>query len=341
MRKVTREKFNLFTAQVASLNDVGSVTDKFAVAPSIQQTLETKIQESASFLKQINMVGVDEQEGEAIGLGVGSTVASTTDTTQKDRETADPSTLVVDRYRCEQTNFDTHITYQKLDAWAKFTDFQARLRDAIIQRQALDRIVIGFNGVKRVATSNRANNPLLQDVNIGWLQKYRENAAQRVMTSGKVDTEISIGEHCDYENIDALVMDAINNLIDPWYQDDTGLVAICGRKLLSDKYFPMVNQSQRATDQLATDIILSQKRIGGLPAARVPFFPADAILITRFDNLSLYWQNEKRRRNIIDNSRRDRIENFESSNDAYVIEDYGCGALIENIVMHEAAGVGA
>ena len=30
-------------------------------------------------------------------------------------------------------------------------------------------------------------------------------------------------------------------------------------------------------------------------------------------------------------AKRDRIENYESSNDAYVVEDFGLGALLENI----------
>ncbi|WP_312679172.1 P2 family phage major capsid protein, partial [Escherichia coli] len=38
-----------------------------------------------------------------------------------------------------------------------------------------------------------------------------------------------------------------------------------------------------------------------------------------------------RRRAIIDNPKRDRVENFESSNDAFVVEDFGCGCLFENI----------
>ncbi len=31
-----------------------------------------------------------------------------------------------------------------------------RIRNAIVKRQALDRIMIGFNGVKRAKTSNRS-----------------------------------------------------------------------------------------------------------------------------------------------------------------------------------------
>ena len=46
---------------------------------------------------------------------------------------------------------------------------------------------------------------------------------------------------------------------------------------------------------------------------------------------SLYWQISARRRLIKDVPEVDAIQNFESSNDAYVVEDYGRGALIENI----------
>lgn len=104
---------------------------------------------------------------------------------------------------------------------------------------------------------------------------------------------------------------------------------ICGRELLSDKYFPLVNKEQENSEKLAADMIISQKRMGGLQAVRAPFFPPNALLITRLDNLSIYWQEDTRRRSVIDNPKRDRIENFESVNEAYVVEDYRCAALVE------------
>jgi phage major capsid protein, P2 family len=334
MRKETRIAFNGYLEKLATLNDVPSVVEKFTVEPSVQQKLETRMQESTGFLGKINIIGVNEQQGEKIGLGVGGPVAGTTNTANADRATSDISTLDKDGYICTQTNFDTHITYAKLDAWAKFPDFQTRLRDAILTRQALDRIMIGFNGTSRAASSDKVTNPLLQDVNKGWLQKYREFATARVMDEVVADSGvINIGDTGDYKNIDALVFDMVNNLIEPWYQEDTELVAICGRALLADKYFPIVNATQAPSEQLAGQIIMSQKRIGNLPAVRVPFFPANAIMVTRLDNLSLYWQEGGRRRTVVDNAKRDRIENYESSNDAYVVEDYGCGAVAENIVI--------
>lgn len=67
--------------------------------------------------------------------------------TAKEREPVDPTLMVDVEYKCEQTNFDTVLTYAKLDLWAKFQDFQVRIRDAIVKRQALDRIMIGFMDV--------------------------------------------------------------------------------------------------------------------------------------------------------------------------------------------------
>lgn len=174
MRKETRFAFAALAVQIALLNGVASAHEKFSVDPSIQQKLEVAVQESDGFLKQINIIGVDEQSGEALLLGVNGPVASRTDTSGgTPRSPLGRSTLSKDSYVCKQTNFDSAFPYALLDAWAKFPDFQVKLSNAIILRQALDRIMIGFNGTSAAATTKRAANPLLQDVNIGWLQKIR------------------------------------------------------------------------------------------------------------------------------------------------------------------------
>lgn len=334
MRNESRVKFNQLRSHIAKLNAVESSAEMFAVTPTIQQTLETRIQESAGFLSRINMIGVDEIKGEKVGLGVSSTIAGRTDTSTKDRAPQDVTDLTAGQYECVQTNFDTAIKYATIDAWAKFPDFQARLRDAIIRQQALDRIMIGFNGTSAAAETDRQANPMLQDVNKGWIQQYRDNAPERVMSevveaSGKVN----VGATGDYKNLDALVFDVTNNMIEPWHQENPDLVVVVGRDLMADKYFPIIDQDNAPSEQVALQMIVSQKRMGNLQVVQVPFMPSGTMMITTLDNLSIYWQRESRRRQIIDNPRRDRIENFESSNDAYVIEDYGLGAVVENITL--------
>ena len=339
MRNSTRLAYNAYLDQQAKLNGVPSATEKFAAAPSVQQKLETRIQESSEFLKRINIIGVTEQTGEKLGLGVSGTIASRTDTSGAGtRSTQEATSMADDGYACKQTNYDTHLRYATLDAWAKFPDFQNRVRDSVLQRCALDRIMIGFNGTSAAATTNRAANPLLQDVNIGWLQKLRANAAARVMVQGAVANKVSYGTHADadYKNLDALVYDAYKSLLDPWFAEDPLLVAIVGRDLMHDKLFPLVADNDAPTERLAADIVISQRRLGGLTAMVAPHFPAGKVLVTRLDNLSIYYQDGARRRAVVDKPEKDRVEFFESSNDAYVVEDYGMCALVENIEVKDA-----
>ncbi|WP_186078689.1 phage major capsid protein, P2 family [Burkholderia gladioli] len=343
MLKQTQIKMTQYMSEVAAMNGLNSLSykaglaERFAVEPSVQQRLEKRIQESSAFLKQINIVPVTEQKGDKLGLVVGSTIASRTDTTQQDREPTDPSGLEADNYEALQTNFDTYITYKKLDMWAKFPNFKTLFGNAIVQQIALDRMMIGFNGITSAKTTDREANPRLQDVNVGWLQKYRENAARRVMDYGKQDGKIVIGKGADYTNLDALVYDAYQTLLDPWFVGSGDLVVLLGRGLLHDKKFPDMNRDNVPTEQVALNSLVAQKRVGALPALDVPFFPENSILITKLSNLSIYYQDGARRRLVIDNPKRDRIENFESSNEAYVVEDYGAGCLIENIAFGEDA----
>lgn len=338
MRKETRERYNRYLSHQAELNSI-EVDDimrgvKFAVEPSVSQTLEDRIQESSAFLQSINVVPVIEQEGETLGLGTSSTIAGTTDTDSQDRSTTDPTGLNSFGYRCEQTNFDTHLKYAKLDMWAKFKDFQPRLLNAIMRQIARDRLMIGWNGTSRAATSNRGTNPLLQDVNKGWIQYVRDNDAARIMSEVVAESDaVNVGTNAgyDYQNLDSLVFDVVENLLDEWHAEDTGLVAIMGRQLLADKYFPIIDDNNVPTEKVASDIIISSKRVGGLPAVRVPFFPARSIVVTTLDNLSIYWQEGTRRRTVVDNAKRDRVEDYQSINEDYVVEDTGAFAAVENI----------
>lgn len=335
MRNNTRALYTAMLAHIAQLNGVDSAAVTFSVDPTVQQRLEAVIQESSEFLQRINMVPVIEQQGAKVGIGVGSPIASTRNTAvDGPRVPRSVGTEDSDEYHCQKVNFDTALRYAKLDAWAHKPEFETLVRNAIARQQALDRILIGWNGTSRAATSNLTNNPLLQDVSKGWLQKYRERAPERVMdevvaASNKV--YIGTGANTDYKNLDALVMDAVASMVAPWYRNDPQMVAIIGRDLLHDKYFPLVNRDQAPSEQLAADVVMSQKRVGGVPALDVPFFPAGKILVTRLDNLSIYWQESARRRRIVDNAAMDQIEDYQSSNEDWVVEDYAAGTLIENI----------
>lgn len=362
MRNETRALFNAYVSQIALLNSVPDATAKFTVAPVVEQKLEEVIKESSEFLQRIEIVPVVEQEGDKVGVGVTRPLAGRTNTAGGNRRTpTDPTdTSDLGRYRCEQTNFDHAIRYSKIDAWRHRPEFQTLLRDAIAKQQGRDRIMIGWNGTSVAAQTDRAANPLLQDVNKGWLYKIRTHATVRHLQDGSLTVKsdgtnnaalkaIYVAEgvlfngnnataaEADYVNLDALAYDAVN-LLDEWHRDDTDLVVIVGRDLVDDKYFPIINKAANTASEIeARDRILeSAKQIGGKPAVRVPFFPANAMLITSLDNLAIYVQEGSRRRQLRDEPALDQIENYESVNEAYVVEDYGRAALVENIVMGKA-----
>ncbi|CAL4868197.1 hypothetical protein MMA231_02472 [Asticcacaulis sp. MM231] len=342
MRNETRIAFMQFTSHIALLNGVPDASVKFVAAPSIQQKLVDKVQLSSDFLSKINMPLVIEKSAEIIGLGISGPIASRTNTTTTDRAPADPSSLDNRPYDCKQTNFDTQITYAKLDMWAKFPDFQIRIQNLIVKRIALDMIMVGFNGVQAAATTDKATYPLGQDVNIGWLQKARTECPAQVLSDGAdttagFTTKVTYGTAAtaDYKTLDALVYDALR-LMPEHARKDPDLVVLVSDDLLDDKYFPLINQIQDAENQLATDIIMSTKRLGGKPAAIVPYFPSGTIMITKYSNLSIYEQEGAHRRNIVDNSKRDRIEDYQSGNYAYVLEDLDFVAVVENIALHNA-----
>lgn len=171
MHNDTRQKYNTFLDKIAQINNVADPTTKFNVSPSVEQKLVEKVQESHPFLKSINSVMVDRQEDEKVFIGVNSTIAGRTDTSDgtTEREPRDVKALSNDRYRCEQTNFDTYVRYATLDAWRHNPDFQRLLRSATSKQIGRDRLMIGFNGTKAAPTTDRSSNPLLQDVNKGWL----------------------------------------------------------------------------------------------------------------------------------------------------------------------------
>ncbi|GGM30397.1 phage major capsid protein, P2 family [Pseudomonas asuensis] len=333
MRKETRIVFNGFLGQVAKLNGVSSAEQKFNVTPAVQQKLETAIQESNALLQKVNVITVTEQEGESILLGVNGPIASRTNTKGGNRRNPlDRSLLTKDSYSCKQTNFDSAFPYQLIDAWARFPDFQVRLSKAITERQALDRIMIGFNGKSAEAATDLGKNPLLQDVNKGWLQKIREGAADRVLEEGAEGSgKIKVGSTGDYKTLDGLVYDLVQ-MLEPWHRSRPDLVVLISRDLMHNKLLAAVEKGGASNVEAnAADQIVAKARLGGLPVVDAPFFPEGTILVTTLVNLSIYVQEGGRRRYLKDEPEYDRIADYQSSNDAYVIEDFGLVALAEHV----------
>lgn len=336
MQPRTRQLFNAYAAMVAQQNAVASAFTQFTVTPSVEQRLEAAIRADSSFLGMINIVGVRDIKGEAIFVGTSGTIAGRTDTSGNNKRVPrDVKALENEGYECKQTNFDTAIRYATLDAWSSQPNFQSLLSAQIVSQIAEDRIMIGWNGTSAAATTDRVANPLLQDVNIGWLQKYRADNPERVLNGVTVG-----GDTPDYKNLDALVYDAVHTMIHERFRMSPRLRVMLGIGTLNEKYFPLIDADNKPTEQNALDVLISKKAVGGYPAMLVPFMPAGTIVITDPANLSIYYQTGARRRHLKDEPESDRIANYESSNEAYVVEQYAAGCVIENITFENTSSGG-
>ena len=325
-----RQGLNLYLQNIARLNGVDNTTQRFTVQPAPQQKIIAAYQQSAEFLKMINIVPVDNAHGQKLGLSVGSVASNTNTMTQPRRPTPMGTIDELDQYLCTQTNYDVAYLYALLNAWAHMPNFQAMLAQMVVKAIALDKIKIGFNGVERRATTDKATYPLLQDVNVGWLEKIRIWAPERQYGGEDTGNQILIGAGHEYKTVDALVETAVNEFIAEQHRESE-LVAICGRGILNDKYLPMMNQALDPTEQIAVRNIYANKQLGTLPALHVPHFPAGTILITHPSNLSIYIQNGSIRRNIKDEPEWDRLADYQSVNECFVVEDYEKCALLENV----------
>jgi len=332
----------------------------------VEQRFEEKLKETIEFLGLINIENVPQQSGQTLALESTRPIASRTDTSGGTRRNpSDPTDNgESNTYNCLQTNFDWSRRYDKLDAWRHKPDFERLLAMAILKQQGRDLIMAGWNGTSRAATTDIVTYPLLQDLAEGWLHKIRTTAPAQVFDDGnltvhsdgsnddalkaifvKADATLydanldnAITGEADYSSLDALVLDA-KRMMPEWHRRDTELVVIVGADLVDDKLFSIAqNTGATATEVEATDRILrSTKTLGGLPAVQVPYFPANAVLITRLDNLSIYNQEGTRRRRLVDEPDYDRIANYESVNMDYVVEDYELVVLVENITLGAAA----
>lgn len=348
MENITRELFDQYVARQAQLNRVSpaAVAAKFAVDPAVQQKLEAAAQESDSFLSKINVFGVTQQIGQKVLIGSKGPLAGVNNSTTKRRNPADNSKMEPFNYMCRKVNYDYGLGYEQLDTWAHMANFQPLISSAMAHQMSLDRIMIGFNGTNYADPSDRAANPLLQDCGIGWLEKIRTEAPHRVISDVTVtsrDEDNKIIAKGTYGNLTAAVYDAKNSLMDEWHKRNPDNVVILAGDLLTTSNFSTINamsQTNPNTEMLAGQLIVAQERVGNMPTFIAPYFPVNGILITPFKNLSVYYQRGGLRRTIKEEPEYNRVATYQSSNDDFVIEDYGNVAFIDGITFAQPANGG-
>jgi len=331
MQEKTRVQLSAYVKAVAAQNGVDDATQMFNVKANGTQRIVAAIRQSNWFLGKVNIIPVKNQIGEAIGLGVTGMIASRTDTSgDGERKPNDHSGMKAMPYVCTQTNFDTAIRYARLDAFAHFKKFATIISSHTRKQIDANKITIGWYGVSTAANTDAQANPNGEDVNKGWYQAIRDHAPGQMITEGKTPGEIRIGEGGDFVNLDTAVLNT-KNLLDDVCENDANLIAIIGTDLLASekaKFYEAHGNTPTEKSKVEEKQVIGT--YGGLPAVSVPGFPPTGIMVTSFDNLSIYIQEDSIRRSVgKKNDAKDQVENFECMNMAYVIEQLEKVAAVE------------
>jgi P2 family phage major capsid protein len=327
MKNNTRKLYTAMLLAFATTYEVESTTAQFNVSVPMETTINDAIQESSAFLSMITVMPVTDTTGQALEIGVSDLLAKRTDTNNNDRTPTNMSDPTGTTWTVKKTEFDVAFGYQLIDQWARYPNFTERYRAAVFNKIALDRITIGFYGQSAATETDPTTNTLGQDVNIGWFKLLEDNNAENFITqSSETADEITIGEAGDYKNLDALVFDVYSAI--PVEQRTGSEVVIVGSALVA-KDQNKVLSTHGNTPSEKKDAMMMMNSYGGLVAYQVPKFPDKGVMVTDPKNLHLYYQESATRRKTEDNTKRDRVEDYISSNDAYAIGNVKAIAAIK------------
>lgn len=329
MRTNTVQKLNEYKKNKQQKYNTNEQEGMFNVDGELAITEVDRIKQTDEFLSRINLVVVDCTIGESIGLGSGKLIASRTDTLHGGTRT--PRKINPDcgmNYECHQVNFDSAVSYETMDAWAHHDDFEDCLEREIQRHANLDLIRVGFFGRETADDSDIEANPNGEDVTEGWIQALRNHRQESILKP--VNGEIKIGDGGDYANINEAVC-AVKENIASQHRDVNDLVVLLGSDLVSHDGATFY-QKRIDLKQPVHQIEMRQLKesYGAMPAFMPSCFPSRGIMVTSFDNLSIYFAVLAFRRSFgVRNDSINALQNFESASLAYVIEQLDKAAAIE------------
>jgi P2 family phage major capsid protein len=310
-----------------------SVGQHFSATPSVAQTVYEKIVEHGdSFLTLINVIGVRDIKGEKVGMSLSGRSAGRTNT-DGGVERKPKHLIKTDSKGFElfHTEFDVALKYSRIDAWSKFKDFADKYMKMVRASIGDDMLQTGWTGISAETFTDLEANPLLQDLNKGWLQLLREFEDGQQYLKATAEVPIVLGSD-SIKNLDVLVHQA-KQMLPIYHRKRKDLVVIVGDDILSSQeetYFEVNGDTPTEKALLANRIT---KAYGNLPIVYAPFFPDGSLLVTPLNNLSIYFQDTSVRRLQKDKPELNEVQDFNSANQGYVVEDEEMAAFIEGITL--------
>ena len=328
------QQFTLDQAEMHSLTpeaiDAGA---RFTLAPDSERNWLTAVQNSNEFLSKLDVDTCDAQVVENLYSEEMGLVSGRTDTNEKDRPTTDLAGLMGISYTAVKTQHDTHITFDEYNRWARRNraKFQAYIAEKRAASKSNDMMKIAWHGKEVAKTTDKAKNPLGQDVNIGFIERVRKHYPQNIIDG--TEEGITIGKGGTYESLDQAVI-AMKAMIPKELQN--GLELYASDEFFVDRDMKMV---EKVTVTEAGDKSLQKvftTVAGGIHAETPPFFPDNTLILTSPKNLAIRTQEGSVRVGMKKNHARSREEFYNEANEFYAVKDYRKIVILTNVKLVDA-----
>ena len=315
-----------YSSSLAASNSITNPEKRFSISPVIETKLRQAILESDAFLKMLTVETVDQISGQVIDVGTGGLLTGRVkDGRYRAKLSHDGNT-----YQLVETDSCACIAWETMTQWAnsgKPGEFIKLMNNAATRNFALDMLRIGWHGTSVAETTNPSDNPHGEDVNKGWLQIVKEKRNEQVLSSAKLDpTGKTAGA---YKNLDALVNDLVNTTIHEVFQEDTDLVVLVGRDLVSAEQHRLLSAAETPTEHKAAQSLA--KTIDGKKAYIPPFFKRNQIIVTPPKNLQILIQKGTQWRKARNEEDRKQFENSFLRMEGYGVGNFDKFAAIEAV----------
>ncbi|MEI8607938.1 phage major capsid protein, P2 family [Enterovibrio sp. Hal110] len=315
-----------YDANLAATYGTANPEKQFSITPVIETKLRQAILHAAAFLSMITHSPVDQIKGQVIDVGTGGLLTGRV----KDGRFRGGLSHDGNTYELVETDSCAVIKWQTMTQWANSGssgEFIKLMNNAATRNFALDMLRIGFHGKTVAETTDPDTHPLGQDVNKGWLQIVKEKAAAQVLPSALLDPK---GQAQDsYKNLDALVNDLVSTTIHEVFQEDTDLVVLVGRDLVSAEQHRLLSAADTPTEHKAAQSLATT--IDGKKAYTPPFFPKNALWVTTPKNLQILTQRGTQWRKARNEEDRKQFENSYLRMEGYGVGNFDKFAAIEAV----------
>ena len=276
------------------------------------------------FASKINIVTVEDREGDSFLSAFGNPASSRTDIKAYERK-ATPLLANHTHYKVAQMNTDVAVSYKLLNQWAMSSrSFSKEYSTFTLQRVGMDRLIAGWHGVTVEPNTDPSKNPTLDNLAHGWLHNISSQFPSRILGAGNdiiqvggtAPTPVTDNKVHHFANLDQAVLACIS-MIPAAFRE--GLVCIVGAALLEDEMARVYGGEGYIFEKHKNPDVFNN--FGNIPRVDCPGFPQSGLVVTSAENLSLYIKSGTSYRQITNNVQYESITDYQTCELAYVVEN--------------------